>query len=71
MKVRTNSTYTYRPVMLDISDPPYGRPEPGDKLKVVKLPGCPSAGTMGMCHVNFADSGNFAGLVCVNSLIKE
>ena len=71
MKVLTNSVYTYRPVMLDVTDPPYGAPRPGDKLKVVKLPGCPSANVMGMCHVNFIESGKFAGLVCTNSLVKE
>ena len=71
MKVRANSVYQYDPVLLDLMDPPYGRPEKGDLLKVVNLPGCPKAGTMGMCHVNFAETGEFAGLVCVNSLKKE
>lgn len=71
MKVRTNSTYYYNPCMMDVIDPPYGNPEPGDLLKVVKLPGCPSANVMGHCHVNFADTGEFAGLVNTNSLTKD
>lgn len=52
--------------MLDKIDPPYNV-QPGDVVRVVNLPGCPRAGTMGMCHVQHL-SGEFAGLVCVNSL---
>ena len=70
MKVRTGNCYSYDPVGMDICDPPYGNPKKGDKLKVVKLNGCPPPNTMGMCHVNFADTGEFAGLVCTNSLTK-
>ena len=69
-RVRVNSVYEYLPVLMDRCDPPAGRPQPGDLLRVVNLPGCPKAGTMGMCHVNFARTGEFAGLVCCNSLQK-
>ena len=68
-RVRVNSAYTYDPVRMDIFDPPYDIEE-GDSVKVVNLPGCPKANSMGMCHVQHLD-GRFAGLVCVNSLIKE
>ena len=71
MKVRANATYRYNPVPFDRVDPPYGNPEKGDLLKVVKLHGCPPPNTMGMCHVNFAKSGEFAGLVFTNSLEKR
>lgn len=70
-RVRTGSVYRYDPVPLDIVDPPYGKPRPGDQLRVVNLPGCPRAGTMRMCHVQFAATGQFAGLVCINSLLSE
>lgn len=41
----------------------------GDIVRVVNLPGCPRAGTMGMCYVQHPDSKVFLGLVCVNSLV--
>lgn len=69
-KVRTNSIYIYDPVGIDRCNPPVGKPQPGDALKVVKLPGCPGSNIMGHCHVNFAGSGEFAGLVCTYSLIR-
>lgn len=68
-KVRVGSQYIYRPVMIDKVDKPFNI-KPGDTVKVVNLPGCPSANIMGHCHVNHLD-GTFAGLVCVNSLKKQ
>lgn len=65
---RAGTTWRYDPVLLDRTDPPAGRPKPGELLKVVRLPGAPPPGTMGMCHTLFVDTGEFAGLVCVNSL---
>jgi hypothetical protein len=70
-RVRANTTYVYDPVLLDRSNPPVGNPERGDLVKVKALPGCPKPGTMGMCHVVFADDESFAGLVCVNSLVSR
>lgn len=67
MRVRVNSTYTYRPVLFDVCNPPFGV-SPGDKVKVVNLHGCPRANTMGMCHVE--KDGTFAGMVMTNSLVK-
>lgn len=71
MKVRAGGVYRYEPVLLDRIDPPAGNPQPGDLLKVVKLPGCPRPNTMGHCHVQFADSGEFVGLVHTNSLVSR
>ena len=71
MRVRANSTYVYDPVGMDVYDPPVGSPKPGDLLKVVNLPSCPKANTMGMCHTNFAETGKFAGLVLTDSLRKR
>lgn len=69
-RVRINQEYRYEPVMLDRFHPPYDVTE-GDIVKVVNLPGCPKAGTMGMCHVMHTGErdGQFAGLVCCNSLV--
>lgn len=68
MKVRAGNFYTYNPCGWDILDPPAGNPQAGDRVVVVNLHGCPRANTMGHCHVNFADSAEFAGLVHTNSL---
>lgn len=65
-RVRVNSLYRYNPVFMDRSQPPYNIKD-GDIVRVVNLPGCPKAGTMGHCYVQHLDGG-FAGLVCCNSL---
>ena len=65
-RVRVSSLYRYKPVLLDRGHPPYNVRE-GDIVRVVNLPGCPKAGTMGHCHVEHLN-GDFAGLVCCNSL---
>lgn len=74
-QVRNKATYTYRPVMLDRADPPYGADagllQPGDLVRVTNLPGCPAANTMGMCHISDPGNGQFLGLVCVGSLVRE
>lgn len=62
MKVKANAIYRYNPVLLDQID---GRT---DLVRVVNLPGCPRANTMGHCHVADPNSGQFIGLVCCNSL---
>ena len=65
MKVRVGSFYYYSPNLLDRCD---GRTDlvEGDFVKVVNLPGCPKANTMGHCYVE--KQGRFAGMVHVNSL---
>ena len=65
-RVHVNSLYRYKPVLLDRCHPPYNVLE-GDIVRVVNLPGCPKAGTMEHCHVEHPN-GDFAGLVCCNSL---
>ena len=70
-KVRVNSRYRFEPVLWDEFDPPIGVQKgilkSGDVVRVVNLPGCPPANTMGRCHIQ-TESGEFAGLVCTNSL---
>jgi hypothetical protein len=56
------------PVLLDVIHPPYNVSK-GNIVRVVNLPGCPRANTMGHCHVQHLD-GSFAGLVCCNSLTE-
>ena len=73
-KVKVGKTYIYDPVFFDqIISPPVGNPEQGYFVVVVNLNGCPPANTMGSCYINFADSGEFAGMVSTNSLksVKE
>ena len=76
-KVRAGQTFYFVPVMIDATHPPYNV-EPGDFVKVVNLPGCPKANTMGHAHVNVimkangvATPGTFGGLVCTNSLVTR
>ena len=66
-RVRVNSLYYYVPNLLDQLDGRTGL-QHGDLVKVVNLPGCPRAGTMGHAHVADPITGDFIGLVHVNSL---
>ena len=68
-RVRTGSRYVFRPVGIDVYDPPYDV-QPGETVIVVKLRGCPPPNTMGHCYVNVRRSGEwrFGGLVLCNSL---
>lgn len=83
-KVRAGSVYYYDPVPWDRITPPYGVQagllKPGDRVRVVNLPGCPKANTMRMCHIETEAQtknrrgelrGEFLGLVMVGSLVKE
>lgn len=67
MKVRVGTDYIYYPNAMDRID---GRTSlmPGEVVRVVNLPGCPKANTMGHCHVY--KNGSFAGLVHTNSLYQ-
>jgi hypothetical protein len=66
-KVRAGSVYTYEPVPMDRFSPACTA-EAGQVVRVVNLPGCPKANTMGHCHVQDAETGAFLGLVVTNSL---
>jgi hypothetical protein len=73
MRVKAKSVYTFEPCGWDVWDPPFGilsgLIKSGDKVRVVKLRGCPAPNTMNHCHVETVD-GRFAGLVSCNSLFK-
>lgn len=65
----TATTYKYEPVLFDRL---YDRSVPlaaGTIVRKVQPAGCPRNGTMGQCYVEDAETGEFYGLVCVNSLV--
>lgn len=64
-RVKVGARYVYNPVPFDQWNPPFDC-QPGAIVKVVNLPGCPKANSMGMCHIE--RNGRFAGMVCTNSL---
>jgi hypothetical protein len=66
MKVRAGQTCFFVANLLDRCD---GRTDltEGEEVRVVNLPGCPKANTMGHCHVERLD-GAWGGLVHCNSL---
>ncbi len=73
-RVIAGHTYHYVPVMLDKLHPPLavglGHLQFGDIVRVVNLPGCPRANTMGHAHFD-VNGGGFGGLCCTNSLLTK
>jgi hypothetical protein len=67
MRVKVGQVLIYHPNLLDAVDGRTGL-KSGDAVKVVNLPGCPRANTMGHCHVADVNTGAFIGLVHTNSL---
>ena len=63
-RVRANATYVYEPVLIDRG---VAADHAGQVVRVVNMPGCPKANTMGHCHIQTLD-GQFLGMVCTNSL---
>lgn len=72
MKVRVNSTYRYNAgYFMDRTDARVNAYlKVGDLVKVVNLPGCPPANTMGQCYVNLVGS-NDRSFVMVSTLSLE
>lgn len=69
-RVKVGRLYTYHPVLFDVFDNKVNLQE-GEIVKVVNLPGCPKANTMGHCHVQARTETlqwKFAGLVRCASL---
>jgi hypothetical protein len=70
-RVKAGCLYTFEPVFFDVLNPPVKGIAKGELCRVVNLPGCPRANTMGMCHVEtqvLPGVWAFAGMVCTNSL---
>lgn len=60
--------YRFNPVGFDVWDPGPFSPVPSTLVKKCQPFGCPKNGTMGHCYVCDASTGQFYGLVLVNSL---
>jgi hypothetical protein len=69
--MKTTGTYIFRPVGLDSWEHRPHQPKPGARVIKTQPFGCPKNGTMGHCFVADAVTGEFYGLVLVNSLIPE
>lgn len=63
--------FVFQPVGLDLFDPKAHSPKPGTVVVKVQPAGCPRNGTMGFTYVEDADTGEFYGLVLLNSLTRE
>lgn len=66
---RKGSIWKYRPSYWDKVDPTFYL-EPNALVRVMQPHGCPKNGTMGHCYVEDFESGEFLGLVHINSLVK-
>ncbi len=69
MKVRVNTQYVYNANGYDRFDPKTDL-QPGERVIVRNLHGCPPCNTMGCAHVDSVATGKFAGLVDTNSLSR-
>lgn len=70
MRRTTQQVYQFNPVGFDLFDRRKHQPLPGTLVVKVQPHGCPRNGTMGHCYVEDAETGQFYGLVLVNSLSK-
>jgi hypothetical protein len=68
MRVRTNSTYTFRANGLDRLLTQHHDARDEQRVRVIQLPGAPRANTMGHCHIADASTGAFLGMVSTGSL---
>ena len=69
-KVRAGKTYTFDPCLFDVFMPQHYDAVPGQRVRVVNLPGCPKANTMGQCHIEDPYDGQFLGMCSIHSLVK-
>lgn len=69
--MRKPTVYTFQPVGCDIWDRRENQPDPGTRVVKTQPYGCPANGTMGHCFVADAITGEFYGLVLVNSLQRS
>ena len=67
-RVRVGARYVYEPVLLDVIHGKDTGLEKGNLVKVINLPGAPPANTMSHCYVGHPKTGEFIGMVHVNSL---
>lgn len=65
------AVYIFEPVGWDVFDRRANQPDRGTRVRKTQPAGTPRNGTMGHCFVEDAETGEFYGLVLVNSLRKE
>lgn len=63
--------YVFEPVGFDLFDPKAHQPKAGTLVVKVQPFGCPKNGTMGFTYVEDAVTGEFYGLVLLNSLTRK
>jgi hypothetical protein len=68
MKVRANAVYTFHPLGIDVWHRRTYSATPGQHVRVINLPGAPKCNTMGQCHIEDANTGDFLGMVSTASL---
>ena len=61
--------FTFEPVGFDLFDRRAHQPARGARVVKTQPSGCPKNGTMGHCYVEDAETGQFYGLVLLNSLV--
>jgi hypothetical protein len=66
--MKKGKVFIYEPVGLDVFDKKMHAPALGARVVKTQPYGCPRNGTMGMCYVQGAESGEFHGLVLLASL---
>jgi len=64
----SKATFTFKPVGFDLFAPGRLAPSAGTVVRKTQPAGCPRNGTMGHTYVEDAVTGDFYGLVLVNSL---
>lgn len=71
MKVRRNAVYTFRRSGWDVMMPEHYSATDGQRVRVIQLPSAPPPNTMGQCHIEDAETGDFLGMVSTSSLVRE
>ena len=67
-RVIVGTVYRFHPMETDRMMPEHYDCVPGQLVRVVNLPHCPVANTLGQCHVADAESGVLLGMVATASL---
>lgn len=68
---KKKTVFVFEPVGLDRWDSRPHQPAPGTRVVKMQPYGCPRNGTMGFTYVEDAETGQFYGLVLLNSIKKE
>ena len=67
-RVTVGRVYQFRPNLFDELMSEHYTAVPGQIVRVVNMPGCPPANTMGQCHIEDVETKEFLGMCTVNSL---